>query len=97
MVRLENVTSEDFVALAQGGRLHSLETKLVEWDACVNPYEEVVDIDDRDSRTSILAFTFVGNGFLHHMVRRIVSTLREVGQINESSTRKPCYPRNKSS
>ncbi len=37
-----------------------------------------------DKREELLSFTFVGNGFLHHMIRILMGTLLEVGKKERS-------------
>ena len=67
--------------MRKGGQHQALECKLDDWDLQSDPYSCSSDLDGVwNSKTHLLAFTFVGNGFLHHMVRRIVSTLRQIGQ-----------------
>ena len=85
VVRLENLQPEDFRALARG-RLHSLEAKLAEWDGHEDPYGEETNITHWDSRTHVLAFTFVGSGFFYHMVRRIVSTFEKSVKMTKTAT-----------
>ena len=81
LVRLGDMIADDFRRIAQGGQHKELECKLDDWDLQTDPYSCCSDLDgELDSKTHLLAFTFVGNGFLHHMVRRIVSTLRQIGQ-----------------